>query len=84
MSSKFLEQFVTDDYYLAVEDSALADYNGTVYHVVNKHTLVTEHESPFISEAIGYLLALQEKLLSATEAFYEDQAESEISTPNLH
>jgi hypothetical protein len=84
MSVPYLDRFKTADYYLSVAPSGLREYKGDVYVVVNRHTGVYEHETTYFSESLGYMLAIQEKLLTAIAAF-EDEAEStDIGMPKLH
>ena len=79
-----LDKFNTEDFFIAVEDSAVKDYQGNVYHIVNKHTKVTEHETPFFSEAVGYLLAIQDKFNTSIEAFDEEKGSEVLGMPKIH
>lgn len=78
-----LAGFVTTNYHLEVKASNLADYKGDVYHMVNRITGVSEHESPYFGEALGYLLMLQEKYESTTAMFEKAIAGESVVIPNF-
>lgn len=76
-----LNSFETDNYGIEISDSAVRDFEGEVYHVVNKLTGVSEHETPYFSEALGYVLALDKKMKEAIDLFHEKRAEDEVGVP---
>ena len=78
-----LAGFVTTNYHLEVKASNIANYKGAVYHMVNRITGVSEHESSYFCEALGYLLMLQEKYESSTEMFEKAMAGEAVVIPNF-
>jgi hypothetical protein len=79
----FLKKYDTENYSLDIRDSAVRDFEGEIYHVVNKHTLVSEHETPYFSEALGYILALDQKFGTAIAAFNEEQNKEKVKIPSF-
>ncbi len=79
----FLKKYQTVNYYTAVRDSVVKDLQGKVYHIINKHTEVCEHETTYFSEALGYLLALEEKFNTSIEAFEEDMNKEKVILPSF-
>lgn len=76
-----LQDYETEHYHIVIGPSAIRDYQGNVYRIQNKATGVYEHESPYISEALGYLLALEEKLLTSTTLFWQELCKKGGSAP---
>jgi hypothetical protein len=75
--------FDTKHYHIVVGDSAIRDYEGQVYLLRNKLTAVNEHETPYFSEALGYILALEEKLTTAIELYHEKANEGKVGIPGV-
>ena len=77
-----IEEFQTDNYKLSIGLSEMKEYSGNIYKVINKHTDVCEHECPYFAESVGFLMALEEKLHQAIEAFMLEKAEKKVKVPD--
>tara|TARA_S200002703_G_C3779244_1_gene240071 strand:+ start:1231 stop:1485 length:255 start_codon:yes stop_codon:yes gene_type:complete len=83
MSFSSIREFDTEHYHIIVDESVVRDYEGSVYQIRNKLTLVSEHETPYFSEALGYILALEEKLVQAIDLYHEKVNESKVGVPGV-